>query len=129
MDTLKAILLADNSRLCGKSFKIFDWDKAARIIKERKPLFAFAGLRNDWGYTGGIIYANGQPVDKKNTYTYLQSNWATPILKLQYDGFDDGGDDDCNLEVIPCFILSDNNPNNWNSGTYWVESALNILKE
>lgn len=41
---------------------VFDWDKAARLIQEKKPKWATAGLRGDWEYTGGTIYEDGKPV-------------------------------------------------------------------
>lgn len=100
----------------GNKQMIFDWHKAAQLIKERKPKIASAGLASDWEYTGGEIYTeDAGPLSKENSYTYLSSNWATPELDL--DG-----------EIIPCFVTEDNNPENWNSGTFWPESALKILK-
>lgn len=95
----------------GEPLKVFDWDKAAQIIKERQPTEASAGLSEDWEWTGGVIYTNGKPVDE--TYTYLQSYWAIPELDL--DG-----------EVIPCWKYKNDTPG-WDAKTYWPESALKIL--
>ena len=78
MDTLQAIMI--NASTPNGNGKVFDWDKAAKIIKERRPKTASAGLSEDWEWTGGTIYENGKPV--KNEYTYLASRWATPILIL-----------------------------------------------
>lgn len=102
---------AKAAKKAGKAGKVFDWDKAARRIKESGCSQAEAGLGEDWDYTGGEIYANGKPV--KDDYTYLASSWATPVLVL------DGEDEECWVEQTPeC---------PWNSGTKWPDSALEIL--
>jgi hypothetical protein len=93
--------------------KVFDWLKAAELIRERKPEEACAGLAGDWEYTGGAIYRNGAPVPKDETYVYLASNHATPGIEL--DG-----------ETIPCFKLKSQTPG-WGAETYWPEEALAIL--
>ena len=90
--------------------RIFDWNKAARIIKERNPQIAEAGLAGDWDYTGGVIYSDGKIVS--DSYTYLGSMWATPTLIV--DG-----------EDISCFIMEDETE--WTEETKWPESALEIL--
>lgn len=46
MDTMQAFMMGEMNR--GNERMIFDWDKAARIIAERKPKEAMAGLRGDW---------------------------------------------------------------------------------
>lgn len=105
METLMEIAIKESQK-----GKVFDWDKAAKIIKERKPKTASAGLAEDWFWTGGTIYKNGRPT-KKN-YTYLASSWATPVLRL--DG-----------EEIVCY-----QPkwyHGWYEYTKWPESALKIL--
>ena len=89
---------------------VFDWDKAARIIKKRKPKIASAGLRSDWEVTGGTICKNGKP-DLKS-YTYLASAWAVPELDL--DG-----------EIIECYVMK--NETKWDAKTKWPESSLKIL--
>ena len=94
----------------GNTKRVFDWDKAARLIKERKPKCAAAGLGGDWEWTGGDIYKNGEIVT--DDYTYLSSTWAIPELDL--DG-----------EIIPCWIWE--TETEWNSGTKWPKSAKNIL--
>jgi len=92
---------------------VFDWELAARLIKEQKPMVARAGLRGDWGWTGGNIWENGAPVPKDQTYTYLASTWAVPELDL--DG-----------EIIQCYRMMSEVPS-WDSGTYWPEEALEIV--
>jgi hypothetical protein len=93
---------------------VFDWVKAARLIVEKKPREASAGLENDWEWTGGLIYKDGAPVPKDDTYTYLASTWATPELDL----------DD---ELIDCYVME--GETDWNQSTYWPQVALDILAE
>ena len=90
---------------------LFDWDKAARLIKERKPKCASAGLRSDWEYTGGTIYEDGTPV--MGDYTYLASTWAVPELDMDGD-------------IVECFRMKHEVPG-WGSETKWTKSALDIL--
>jgi len=116
MDTLSAFVRGAANR--GRPMMIFDWNKAAKIIKARKPKTASAGLSGDWEWTGGEIYeANRGPVPRNETYTYLASTWATPELKI---------DDD----MIDCFIMEDKVPKEWSgtSDVYWPQSALDILQ-
>lgn len=103
--------MAAAARAAGNKTKVFDWDKAATLIRERKPKVASAGLASDWEWTGGTIFSEGKP--DTESYTYLASIWATPELSL--DG-----------EVIACWKLAEHTPG-WDSGTKWPESALAIL--
>jgi hypothetical protein len=97
--------------------KVFDWHKAAKLIREKKPKLASAGLSGDWGCTGGTIYAEGKPVPSEETFTFLASTWATP--KLDLDG-----------TLYECYVLDtpETNPDEWTSKTYWPESAVRILQ-
>jgi len=99
----------------GKELMVFDWEKAARIIKERGAKEASAGLRGDWNWTGGDIMKNGKPVPREDTYTYLASTWAVPELEI--DG-----------ELIPCYKMQSKTPK-WDSSTYWPDEAIKILTE
>lgn len=45
MNTIAAFIMGEANR--GNELKVFDWDKAARLIKERKPDYASAGLDED----------------------------------------------------------------------------------
>lgn len=101
-DTIGAFMRARSSE--RDTTRTFDWDKASEIIAEKKPKTAHAGLAEDWGYTGGCIFENGKPVKEDDTYVYLTSNWATPILVL---------DDD---EEIECWKLGDGRE-------YWPDSS------
>jgi len=78
MDTMSAFIRGKANR--GKELKVFDWVKAARIIKERAAKNASAGLAGDWEWTGGEIFSNGAPVPQDDTYVYLASTWATTEL-------------------------------------------------
>lgn len=88
MNTMEAFAMGEANR--GKELMVFDWDTAAKLIRENSPSIALAGLRNDWEYTGGEIYIDGEPTF--DSYTYLASTWATPELDL--DG-----------EVVPCYKM------------------------
>jgi len=72
MDTLMAFARGEANR--DQEEMVFDWDKAATLIKDCKPKFAAAGLMGDWEYTGGEIYRNGKIED--DDYTFLSSTWA-----------------------------------------------------
>lgn len=92
---------------------VFDWHKAATLIREQRPSVVSAGLKGDWEWTGGDIFKDGKPVPHEDTYVYLASTWATPEISL--DG-----------EMSDCFVMQADRPE-WDSGTYWPESALAIL--
>ena len=109
MNTIEAFVMGQANR--GKEQMVFDWEKAAKIIKERKPTVA-AGLRSDWEYTGGTIYRDGKPV--KNEYCYLASTWAVP--ELDVDG-----------DIIECYRMASDTPG-WDSDTLWPKTALEILE-
>lgn len=91
---------------------VFDWDKAAELLRGRNPSYAEAGLKGDWEYTGDYIWENGKPVT--NRYTYLASTWAMPLLIMD------------NGEPIPCYRMESEVPG-WDAKTKWPESALKIL--
>lgn len=112
MDTLKAFAMGKASR--HKELMIFDWKKAARIIKERKAKNASAGLSGDWEWTGGDILQDGEPLSKEETYCFLASTWAIP--ELEVDG-----------DLMECYCMQSETPG-WNYGTFWPEEALAILR-
>jgi len=111
MDSLSAYLMGQSARARGAAQKVFDWDKAAKIIKDRRPKCADAGLDGDYEYTRGCIFRDGQIVT--DDYCYLSSNWATPMLIL---------DDD---EEMPCFT---GESSGFGPDTKWPDSARAILK-
>lgn len=111
MDTLSAIAMGELHR--NDPLMVFDWDKAARILVDRKPERASAGLTNDFEWTGGIIWKGGKPFT--DDYTYLASTWAEPLLVI----------DD---EEIECWRYKSEVPE-WNSETKWPKSAIDIVKK
>ncbi len=109
MDTMCAFAMGEANR--GKEMMVFDWNKAAALIKERGAKNASAGLSGDWEWTGGKILKDGKiPED---SYTYLASTWATPEIEI--DG-----------EIIDCYKM-ESETDGWDSGTFWPESAKAIL--
>lgn len=113
MNTFEAFAKGEANR--NKELMVFDWEKAAKIIKEEEVKDAAAGLRGDWEYTGGTILHEGKPVDQKKTYTYLASTWAVPELKIKG-------------KKIACYKMQSETPD-WNSDTYWPPEALVILNQ
>jgi hypothetical protein len=111
MDTIEAFIKGEASK--GKEPMVFDWNKAARLIKAKNAKSASAGLSGDWEWTGGSILEDGKPVSADDTYTFLASTWATPELSI--DG-----------EIVDCYLMK-SETDGWNSETYWPESALAIL--
>lgn len=111
MDTASAYLRGRAATVAGARRMVFDWDRAAQIMRDCKALTAGAGLSYDWEWTGGTILKNGMPV--LDGGTYLASNWAIP--ELQVDG-----------DTIPCWRYTDETPG-WNAKTVWPESARLIL--
>lgn len=113
MNSIQAAMMGEINR--GKEPMVFDWDKAAQLIKDRNAKNASAGLSNDWEWTGGDIYRDGAIVSRDDTYTYLSSTWATPEIEI--DG-----------ELIDCFKMKGKTPG-WDYDTYWPESARKILED
>ena len=111
MNTIAAFAMGEMNR--GRELMVFDWDKAAKLIKEAQPNYADAYLRDDREWTGGTIYADDKPVF--DDYTYLASTWAIPTLDM--DGVD-----------IECYKMKHEVPE-WDSNTKWPDSALAILEE
>ena len=109
MDSFRAFAKGEANR--GRPLMVFDWDKAARLIRERGAKEASAGLSGDWEWTGGEILVDGKP--HHEAYTYLASTWATPELDIDGDRVD-------------CFRMETEVPG-WGSSTKWPESALAIL--
>lgn len=92
--------------------RVFDWKKAAQRIKETGAQEASAGLAEDWGYTGGPILENGEIVHEDDTYTFLQSYWATPVLRI------DGREEEC------WTLAADSD---YDAVTYWPADARAVL--
>jgi len=109
METMKALALGAANR--GKDPRVFDWDKAAKLIKERKPNLVEAGLEEDMEWTAGTIYENGKIV--KNDYTYLSSTWATPVVVIDGD-------------IIECWKMG--SETKFKFDTKWPKSAIEIME-
>lgn len=110
MDTMSAFAMGAANR--GKPHRVFDWNKAAEIIRDKQPDSAIAGLSGDLEFTADTIFANGKRVT--DACTYLSSSWAMPVLIL-----DDGNE-------IACWVYEDDS-DGWDANTYWPQSAIDIL--
>ena len=111
MNSMTAFAMGKANR--GKELMVFDWDKAAQLIKDSGVKYASAGLKFDWEWTGGEIFTDGMPTLEGDTYVYLASTWATPQLEI-------GG------EIIDCYKMQ-SETDGWSSETYWPDSARTIL--
>lgn len=116
---VEGMLVGPSMPKCAGGDRVFDWIRAAEIIKKEKPKVAEAGLEEDWNCTAGYVWRDGKPVPKDETYTYLASRWATPILRL-----DDG-------KEIECWVFDneEGNPHKFNEKTYWPDVALKIIRK
>lgn len=92
--------------------RVFDWVKAANIIKENPDKCYHAGLLEDWGYTSDIIWAYHKPY--KHSGVYLSSQWATPVITAA-DG-----------SYVECWVYAKDRPN-WDAETYFPKEAREIL--
>lgn len=97
----------------GNSQRVFDWDEAARLIQWHKPDKAYAGLIETWRNTGGCIWQDRGIVRAADTYTFLASTWATPVLILD-------------TVVVDCWLWD--TETEWDDKTYYPVSALHILQ-
>lgn len=97
--------------------KVFDWDKCAEILKEKKATenksTVYAGLAEDWSWTADTIMSEGVPLGDDDIFAYLASSWATPILDI--DG-----------EEIECWTYLDENTR-FRADSTWDEKSLEIL--
>ena len=116
MDTMQAWAMKQMALAVDAPNRVFDWKKAVEIIKEYNIKNASAGLERDWEWTGGRILRDGKIVDKDDTYTFLLSCWATPLLR----------DDDTD-EEYECWSYSQDSE--YVADTYWPEDALELLNQ
>lgn len=105
---------ADMYRSPDGEIKVFDWVKAARLIKERNPERVEAGLYEYWTLSGSI-YDHGKV--QNGGFACFASNWATPVSDFCNDDED----------FIECWKYQHEVPD-WNENTIWPEEALAILK-
>lgn len=114
MDTMQAAMMAEVHK--DDRIRVFDWDKAAAILANGRVQDAEAGLENDLEWTGGKILRDGRPLtSREDTYTYLASNWATPLLIITGE------------TSLPCWRYQDESPG-WEAETLWPDSALAVLR-
>lgn len=66
------------SNSIGK-MRYMDWEKVKKIIETHQNAIIYAGLREDWNNTSGLIYAKGKYY---NGYVFGASSWATPIVDV-----------------------------------------------
>ncbi len=59
--------------------KYMDWNKVIKILSEHTDSVIYAGLREDWNNTSGLIFAHGMFYAG---YVYGASVWATPIVDV-----------------------------------------------
>lgn len=109
MDTVLAFAMGEAHR--NDPLMVFDWDKAARIIAEKEPDMATAGLEGDFEYTSGVIWLDSKPYTRD--YTYLASTWAKPLLVI-------------GEEEIECWRYQSDAPE-WSAATKWPDSAMEIV--
>ncbi|MCC6135186.1 MAG: hypothetical protein LM550_15240 [Candidatus Contendobacter sp.] len=118
MNNLKALFKMFVVRRRGAEMMYFDWVKAATLIRETHPIQAFAGLEDDFEWTGAVIYKNNQPrlIDKdgEKPYTFLGSFWAKPVLVLTLVTKEE--------MTVECFTIE--NPMKYSCHTYWPKDAL-----
>ena len=107
MNTLEAFLI--NASTKDGHARGFDWGTAKKILEERRPAYAVAGLQEDLEYTIVTIWENG-PVKYPDLDTgYLASRWATPVLII--DG-----------EEIECWIPIADDEIDYYSKLRWPDS-------
>lgn len=71
---------------------VFDWEKAAQIIKDTRPYIAYAQLEEDWEKETRKIYQGGIPVYSETVHSQkyrpmlvVNSEKPIPCFKMEYD--------------------------------------------
>lgn len=100
----------------GQPMKVFDWDKAASIIREHNITDADAGLVEDWFWTGASILEDGKVPDREGWRPHCSSSWATPVIRW-------------GEETRECWVMQDEAKERGfqTGGAWWPDSALAIL--
>lgn len=93
---------------------IFDWNKAATIIKANNPKKAYAYVGSLRKHTEVTIWQNDTIMPK------------TPSFLISYDNFGGGIHLGCDGFATPCSVLL-SNTDGWNRDTWWPASAVEIL--
>lgn len=109
MNVIEMSAKASAARAAGNPLKVFDWVRAAALLRDSGAANAQAGLEEDWGHTSDTIWRDGNPaVDAR---AFLASLWATPLLRIGNARYE-------------CATV---NPN-WDADTVWPPEALAILE-
>ena len=93
---------------------VFDWDKAARLIKKRNAKFAYAGLEEDWVDTSGVIWDSSKGGIVRNKKLFLASTWTKPIIEVNWSKY-------------RCYRRKSKTPG-WDELTVWPDSAMAIVE-
>jgi hypothetical protein len=93
--------------------RVFDWDRAAEIIREHRPKSVVVGRKGDT--TGFIepIYADGEVAPRGAVAPTLVS-FLPLVLRLDWG------------EEVECWAYDFEHPE-WTAETWWPSSALHIL--
>lgn len=94
--------------------KIFNWLKAAQLIKAKGCDSAIAFLQNDRYHTAGFIFLDGEIVSRSDSTAYLASEVDEPVIEIAG-------------EVISCGIEESDSPG-WSLETWWPDEAVEVLK-
>lgn len=102
----------------GDPVKVFDWDKAAALIRKNEAIEAEAGLEEDWTWTCSTIYEDGKPILDIENFI-VSSNWATPTLRMK-----SRAPTGLMTVTVPCYLLETEAKDD----DVWPPSALAILE-
>jgi hypothetical protein len=95
---------------------IFDWNKAARILRERKPSMATAYIGGMREHTEVSIWVNHGPLLGCNAF----------LLSHDICGYQPRLD--CGADYATDCAIKINDTDDWGPDTWWPESAIDILK-
>lgn len=113
--TFQEIVMQSKYSLQNGRCRVFDWDEAARFIRDIRPRTAMQGLAEDWLHTRSHIYsALDGPI--MGGQRKVRSTWATPVLVVIGKGM---------KEVIPCFKYQEAHTN---CNEDWPKGAIDILR-
>ena len=111
ISTLEALDAARAAVSSGNTYRVFDWQKAARLIHKHMPAIAEAGLAEDWDKTETVIWCDDHPV--MGGAASLASVWATPILVM--DGLE-----------CDCYFVARFEPIGWEGRARWPDNSAKV---
>lgn len=97
MNEIDKIIGEFNSLKRKRKVKYLDWEKARKLCLEHPNSDIWAGIIEDMGNTGDVIYDHGEWC---NGHVYDRSFWGTPSLEI----FDDEVNESL---VIPCWTYEE----------------------